>query len=101
MFVSLDAPDHVSLFAYDNKTFIVQNFQSQPVSTRVSVTGATRLHDLLTDETITSGQGLVVVLELVGVDLAAAGVDAAEIPLAALSFDISVPGHSFRVFQAE
>ena len=40
IFVSLDAPDHVSLFAYDNRTFIVQNFQSQPVSTRVSVARA-------------------------------------------------------------
>ena len=29
LFVSLDAPDHVSLFVYDNRTFIVQNFQSQ------------------------------------------------------------------------
>ena len=37
LFVSLDAPDHVSLFAYDNRTFIVQNFQSQPVTTRVFV----------------------------------------------------------------
>ena len=35
LFVSLDAPDHVSLFAYDNRTFIVQNYQSQPVAARV------------------------------------------------------------------
>src|SRR5208282_2064352 len=51
LFVSLDAPDHVSLFAYDNRTFIVQNFQPQPVSARVSVVRATRLHDLLSDQT--------------------------------------------------
>ena len=28
VFVSLDAVDHVSLFAYDNRTFIVQNFRA-------------------------------------------------------------------------
>ena len=49
VFVNLDAPDHVSLFAYDSRTFIVQNFRPQPVSTRVSVVRATRLHDLLSD----------------------------------------------------
>jgi hypothetical protein len=35
VFVSLDSPDHVSLFAYDNRTFIVQNFRSDRVTTRV------------------------------------------------------------------
>ena len=38
-----NAPDHVSLFAYDNRTFIVQNYQSQPVNTRVYVARASRL----------------------------------------------------------
>jgi len=57
IFVSLDAPDHVSLFAYDNRTFIVQNFQSQPVTTRVTITRATTLHDLLSDTTIAALQG--------------------------------------------
>ena len=36
LFVSLDAPDHVSLFVYDNRTFIVQNFQAKAVTTRVT-----------------------------------------------------------------
>jgi len=56
VFVSLDAPDHVSLFAYDNRTFIVQNYQSQPVNTRVSVVGAQRLRDLLTALAVTGTQ---------------------------------------------
>ena len=52
VFVSLDALDHVSLFAYDNRTFIVQNFRSQAVNTRVSVARSTHLHDLLSGKTI-------------------------------------------------
>lgn len=94
IFVSLDAPDHVSLFVYDNKTFIVQNFQSQSVSTRASVSGATRLRDLLTNETITAGQGLG---RGFGGGRGGRGGNAG----GSVSFDISVPGHSFHVFQAE
>ena len=56
LFVSLDAPDHVSLFVYDNRTFIVQNFQSQPVTARVTAR-ATALRDLLSDQTIASSGG--------------------------------------------
>ena len=52
VFVSLDAPPNVSLFAYDNRTFIVQNYQSQPVSARASVVDAKGLRDLLTDQVV-------------------------------------------------
>jgi hypothetical protein len=82
LFVSLDAPDHVSLFAYDNHTFIVQNFQSQPVAARVLVARATALRDLLSDQTIdpsSPGGG--------------GGGGAA--------FELAVPAHSFRVFKVE
>jgi hypothetical protein len=92
LFVRLDAPDHVGLFAYDNRTFIVQNFRAQPVSTRVYVIGATRIRDLLTDETRTGspsagggrwpGRG----------NFGGPG---------GTAFDVTVPGHSFRVFAAE
>ena len=52
LFVSLDAPDHVSLFPYDNRTFIVQNFRAQAVTARVSVARATALRDLLSGQTV-------------------------------------------------
>ena len=83
--------DHVSLFAYDNRTFIVQNFRPQPVSARVSVVRATRLHDLLSDQTLAGsedggGQG-----GRGGFGGAGGGT----------AFQVPVPGHSFRVFAAE
>ena len=56
LFVSIDAPDHVSLFVYDNRTFIVQNFRSEPVTTRVTAR-ATTLRDLLTGKTLASSGG--------------------------------------------
>jgi hypothetical protein len=91
VFVSLDAPDHVSLFAYNNRTFIVQNFRSQPVSTRIWVTGATRIRNLLTDETLAGSQGG-------GGGRAGRGNFGGP---SGTSFEVTVPGHSFRVFAAE
>ena len=54
MFVRLDAPAMVSLFAYDNNTFIVESFNDNPVTARV-VTDAriTKLHDLVTGQELT------------------------------------------------
>jgi hypothetical protein len=93
VFVGLSGPDHVSLFAYDNRTFIVQNFRSQPVSTRVSVTGATRIRDLVTDQTISGSQGNGGGGGRAGRgDFGGPGVT---------SFEVAVPGHSFQVFQAK
>jgi hypothetical protein len=90
VFVSLDAADHVSLFAYDNRTFIVQNFLPQPVSTRVLVTRATRLHDLLTDQTFAGSEGR-------GDRGGRGGFGGGS----GTSFEVAVPAHSFRVFVAE
>ncbi len=98
IFVTLDAPDHVSLFAYDNKTFIVQNFKSQPVSTRVSVSGAARLRDLLTDGTLSGSQGLGGGF---GGGFGVVRGNRGGSTAGSVSFDISIPGNSFRVFQAE
>ena len=99
LFVSLDAPDHVSLFAYDNRTFIVQNFRPQPVAVRVLVVHATNLRDLLSGETLAAAPA--------GADNADSGRlrfgggrgnfgGAGGVP-----FEMVLPGHSFRVFQAE
>jgi hypothetical protein len=89
VFVSLDAPDHVSLFPYDNRTFIVQNFQPQPVRTRVSIVRATRLHDLLTGQTLAGSEGR-------GGRGGRGGFGGG-----GTSFEVAVPTHSFRVFAAE
>jgi hypothetical protein len=99
IFVSLDGPDHVSLFAYDNRTFIVQNFQSQPVTTRVSVVRATTLHDLLNGQALTAAQrggggGA-------GRSGRGGGRGGGNAGNGGSSFEVSVPGHSFRVFAAE
>jgi hypothetical protein len=91
VFVSLDAPDHVSLFVYDNHTFIVQNFRPQPVATRVLVARATRLHDLLSGETLAGSE------ERAGRGGRgeSGGADAGD------SFQAPIPGHSFRVFASD
>jgi hypothetical protein len=92
LFVSLDAPDHVSLFAYDNRTFIIQNFRAQSVSARVRVTDATRIRDLLTDQTLAASQGAG------GSRWAGRGNFAGP---SGASLDVTIPGHSFRAFAAE
>jgi hypothetical protein len=98
VFVSLSSPDHVSLFAYDNRTFIVQNFQSQPVSTRVSVVRATRLRDLLSSQTIASAQGGEAAGGGRGDGRGGRGGFGGG---GGTSFEVAVPAHSFRVFAAE
>jgi len=54
--VRLDGPSKVSLFVYDNNTFIVQSFLDQEVSVKVAITGGFfRLKNLKTGE-ITEGE---------------------------------------------
>jgi len=97
LFVNLDAPDHVSLFAYDNRTFIVQNFQSQPVTAHVSVVRASRLRDLLTGMTMAS----------VDSNGSRGGFGGGRSGRGNFGgnggtlFEMIVPAHSFRVFKAE
>jgi uncharacterized membrane protein YgcG len=102
LFVSMDAPDHVSLFVYDNKTFIVQNFTAQPVNTRVTAR-ATSLTDLLAGTKLASGGGGGAPAGggrggrggFGGGGRGGAGGGGGS------SFDVPVPAHSFRVFAAE
>jgi hypothetical protein len=95
VFVSLDAPDHVSLFAYDNHTFILQNYQSQPVNARASVVGAKRLRDLLTDQAVTPAPNAA--SEGRGFGGGRGNFGGNRGPM----FELTVAAHSFRVFQAE
>jgi hypothetical protein len=51
--VRLEAPPQVSLFVYDNNTFIVESFLDHQVNVKVSTTGAfTKIKNLITGETI-------------------------------------------------
>jgi len=47
--VQMDAPSKVSLFAYDNKCFVVESFLEAPAQVTVSVTGSSsKLRNLAT-----------------------------------------------------
>jgi len=51
--VRIDAPALVSLFVYDNDTFIVQSFRDAPATVNVSIAGENvRLSNLLSNETL-------------------------------------------------
>ena len=53
--VRIDAPSHVSLFAYDNGTFIVQSFLPTPVSVNVALPDANRkLRNLVSNQRLSS-----------------------------------------------
>ncbi len=54
----LEGPAKVSLFLYDNKTLIVENFNDQPVDiSLLGKTGITKLTDLETGDTIEASAG--------------------------------------------
>jgi hypothetical protein len=51
--VRLEGPSLVSLFAYDNNTFIVESFLDHEVPVKVSTTwGASKIKNLITGETV-------------------------------------------------
>jgi hypothetical protein len=103
MWVSLEAPDHVSLFAYDNRTFIVQNFQDREIHAQVTAAQANQLRDLLTDQLITGGMGNMGMGRGMGGPRmgSMAGRGAGGRGGSQASFDVTLPGHSFRAFAAE
>jgi hypothetical protein len=87
--VRLDAPAHVSLFAYDNRTLVVESFRADDVQARVLASGpAAKLRDLLTGEVIQADAG------------SAAAASPEEGP-ARTGFSVSLPPHSWRAFRIE
>ncbi|HWB45903.1 MAG TPA: hypothetical protein VG900_10725, partial [Hyphomicrobiaceae bacterium] len=53
--VRLDAPPLVSIFAYDNGSFVVQSFRDEPVDVSVAVLGqGLRLTNVASNQTITA-----------------------------------------------
>lgn len=52
--VEMNAPSQVSLFAYDNGTFVVESYRNKPVTVTLSVLGSRKtLENLITGETLT------------------------------------------------
>jgi hypothetical protein len=56
--VRLEGPSQVSLFCYDNGTFIVESFLPEPVTVKVAVTGEVKgLTDIMSGESFTGTGG--------------------------------------------
>ena len=56
LYVRVEGPAHVSIFVYDNGTFIVESFLPEPVDVNIVVTRQVNgLRDLLTDEVFSPG----------------------------------------------
>jgi hypothetical protein len=54
--VTMDAPSQVSLFTYDNGTFVVESYRNKPVTVTVSVLGkGKQLENLMTGEMVSGG----------------------------------------------
>jgi hypothetical protein len=89
MNLRLEGPSLVSLFLYDNGTFIIESFLSEPVKVKVITTGTGgSIEDLLSGETITG----TVVQTFMPRNRQA---DPEQ------SFEITVKPHSYRVFQTK
>jgi hypothetical protein len=84
--VRLDSPARVSLFAYDNDTFVVESFRSEPAAVGIFVKGGhTKLHDLLTGEDVPA-------------QTAASAQAGAPGEASGMEFSMQIPPHSYRVF---
>jgi len=83
--IKIEGPSQVSLFCYDNGTFIVQSFLPEPVTVKILVRDPTvKITDLLSDETI----------EAIAVKQQFPARDAVSYH----SFEITVKPHSYKVF---
>jgi hypothetical protein len=93
--VRLDAPARVSLFAYDNGTFIVQSFRAEPTAVRVFVSGGhEEIQDLLSGER-THAEANATANE----DRRQGGPQSAD--STRKSFLVQMPPHSYRVFSEQ
>ena len=89
MNVRLEGPSMVSLFLYDNGTFITESFLSEPVKVKVVTTSTDgSIEDLLSGETITGTavQAFMAMNRQAGPEH---------------SFEITVKPHSYRVFRTK
>lgn len=88
--VGLDAPDRLSLFEYDNGTFVVESFRPESVTIDVAVSGThAKIRDLASGETISADTTTPSPASTVPGDSARH------------HFKIQVPPHSYRAFTAQ
>ena len=88
--VQIDAPSKVSLFAYDNKRFVVESYLDSPVEVRVTVPGAdVKLRRIGSGEVIN------------GVNSAPAAPHSKRIESPQTNFKVQVAPHSFLAFAEE
>ena len=95
--VRLDAPAQVSLFAYDNGTFVVESFRPEATPVGISIAGThSKLKDLVSGEEIAASGNSTV-------NLPARTAAQRRDPDAGTraSFSVQIPPHSYRVFKAE
>jgi hypothetical protein len=86
--VQLEAPSKVSLFVYDNDTFVIHNFRDEPVEAKVVLDkNARQVRDLVTNQTVPLHERR--------------GSTARDKPpvLVAKHAEVSLPPHSFRAFK--
>jgi hypothetical protein len=89
IFVRVEGPAQVSLFAYDNHTFIVESFLPDEADVKVAVAGGfTRLRNLVTGA-VTVGE-----MEAQGSGRFGGGDPR-------MSFTVHLPPHSYSAFAAE
>lgn len=85
--VRIDADDRVSLFMYDNKTFIVQSYRDDDTTVAIAVAGAhTQLRDVTAKDLVRPRDG-------------SQSTSRSNDPRTV--FDVSLPPHSYRVFVIE
>ena len=95
----INAPSQVSLFAYDNNTFVVQSFLPTDVTVTVSLAGtsaSSKITDLLNSQSISPDAAP----SVVGRGWGLGGRRRGGAPVGS-SFSISIPPHSFRAFATE
>ena len=87
LFVRVDGPSRVALFAYDNDTFIVESFRDEAMEVRLVVDeGYGCLQDLISDEVLDDGETLT---------------DWRGQPTGKKGFTLTLPPHAFRAFRAQ
>jgi hypothetical protein len=94
-----DAPAQVSLFAYDNHTFIVQSFLPSEVTVAVSVVGTTgTITDLVSGQTVSRAP---VSAPAAGAGRGGRGGGRGGSGGPRTTYSITIPPHSYRAFTAE
>jgi len=86
--VRLEGPSQVSLFCYDNGTFIVESFLAEPVTVKITGQAETAIEDLVSGE---SQQGTAVPVP----PFMRSRIEPAQ------SFEITLKPHSYRVFRIQ